>query len=62
MGRNTLTDDSIESIVWELAIFLENEFGFKLEESGSLTKDFDRLETKMYSLLEKYSNGYKNYN
>lgn len=54
-----MTDDSIDNIRTELADWIENRVGFPIWESDEAYESFTEL---VNSLLEPYSNGYRNYN
>jgi hypothetical protein len=59
-SKYQLTDDAIDSIVFNLSEFLEDNFlGKEYFESN---EKYDKLSDEVFKLLEDFSNGYKNYN
>lgn len=59
MGANTLTDDGVEKIIWELTTWVEDNVGFPIWENDDKYESFTNL---IWDLVGDYSNGYRNYN
>lgn len=59
-SKYQLNDDGIDSIVFDLSEFLEDNFLGK--DYFEKDEKYYKLSDEIFRLLEDYSNGYKNYN
>lgn len=59
-SKYQLTDDAIDSIIFNISEFLEDNFLGK--DYFEKDENYDKLSDEIFRLLEDYSTGYKNYN
>lgn len=54
-----LTDDAIDDVTYDLAVFLDMKFGIDIFEPDACYEDVREF---LLNRLEDFSNGYRNYN